>query len=171
MLNAPHPPSPRRQREQALQAARGTADASGAEPPHEAQPPLPAGRRGDGLRTALLFGAAFVVAAALYWPAFERKINLPQAIYGLPLWLTGAVAVIDGVMSRRPFARSLWLAAAVLPAAVFARVVYDGMRDPTSHNLWPFEIAYTLWFSVPVAAVGAAVGWLLLKLLRAGKAA
>lgn len=40
--------------------------------------------------------------------------------------------------------RDGWRIAAALPAIamgfVILRIVVDGMRDPTSHNLWPFEI-------------------------------
>jgi hypothetical protein len=30
-------------------------------------------------------------------------------------------------------------------AFVVARIVVDTLRDPTSHNLWPFEIALVAW--------------------------
>lgn len=40
--------------------------------------------------------------------------------------------------------RGGWRVAAALPLALMAfvvlRIVVDGVRDPTSHNLWPFEI-------------------------------
>ena len=40
--------------------------------------------------------------------------------------------------------RSGWRIAAIVPAAIMAfvvlRIVIDTSRDPTSHNLWPFEI-------------------------------
>ncbi|MBS0382025.1 MAG: hypothetical protein JSR56_06305 [Proteobacteria bacterium] len=40
--------------------------------------------------------------------------------------------------------RSGWRIAAAVPAIVMGfvvlRIIIDGMRDPTSHNLWPFEI-------------------------------
>jgi hypothetical protein len=40
--------------------------------------------------------------------------------------------------------RGGWRAAAAVPMAVMAfvvlRIVVDTARDPTSHNLWPFEI-------------------------------
>ena len=40
--------------------------------------------------------------------------------------------------------RGGWRLAAVVPVAVMAfvvgRIVVDTSRDPTSHNLWPFEI-------------------------------
>lgn len=169
MNRPPHPPSPRMLREQAARTSATPTPtptpsrASVAEP--AADPDALAGPRRlrDGPRTALLFGIAFAIAAWLYWPAFERKVNLPDALYGLPLVLTAVVAVIDSGLARRPFTRSLWLAAAVLPAAVFARVVYDGVRDPTSHNLWPFELAIAFGVSLPAALVGSVAGWLLLR--------
>ena len=40
--------------------------------------------------------------------------------------------------------RGGWRIAATVPAAIMAfvvlRIVIDTSRDPTSHNLWPFEI-------------------------------
>jgi hypothetical protein len=40
--------------------------------------------------------------------------------------------------------RGGWKIAAAVPAAIIlfvvARIVIDTARDPTSHNLWPFEI-------------------------------
>ena len=47
--------------------------------------------------------------------------------------------------------RGGWRAAAAVPAIVMAfvilRIVVDGARDPTSHNLWPFEIVMWGGFS------------------------
>ncbi|MDZ7653555.1 MAG: hypothetical protein U5L03_13910 [Burkholderiaceae bacterium] len=140
--------------------------------PHRAgraSPPAVA-RLTDAQRTALLFGVAFVAAALLYWPAFEAKTNLPDALYGAPLAVAAATALVDAAFSRRPFTRSLWVGAAVLPAAVFARVVYDGLRDPTSHNLWPFEIAIAIGVGLPAALAGAALGWLVLRVTGRGGA-
>jgi hypothetical protein len=157
---APHPPSPRARRD--LSSPGRSAD------PRRVRPA--SGAPSDALRTALLFGVAFVVAALLYWPAFESKTNLPDALYGAPLAVAALTALADAVLSRRPFARALWIGAAVLPAAVFARVVYDGLRDPTSHNLWPFEIAIAVGVGLPAALAGAALGWLVLRVTGRGGA-
>lgn len=50
--------------------------------------------------------------------------------------------------------RGVWRLLGALPGAWMAfvalRIVVDGMRDPTSHNLWPFEI---LIFGVPCTLV------------------
>jgi hypothetical protein len=158
---APHPPSPRARREPASPPGQG-AD------PRRAQ--QAGGAQSDVQRTALLFGVAFVVAALLYWPTFEARTNLPDALYGAPLAVAALTALVDAYLSRRPFARSLWIGAAVLPAAVFARVVYDGLRDPTSHNLWPFEIAIAIGVGLPAALAGAALGWLALRVTGRGGA-
>lgn len=49
-----------------------------------------------------------------------------------------------------------------LPAAVMTRVVVDTLQDPTSHNLWPFEIALACFLAVlgvlPFATLGGMVG-------------
>lgn len=66
--------------------------------------------------------------------------------------------------------RDGWRVAALVPVLVMGfvvlRIIVDGMRDPTSHNLWPFEIV--MWGL-------AACGWMLALTLarvamRAGRA-
>lgn len=53
--------------------------------------------------------------------------------------------------------RGGWRVAAAVPAALMAfvvlRIVVDGMRDPTSHNLWPFEILQAGALSLVVMGV------------------
>jgi hypothetical protein len=125
--------------------------------------PAAQGPQSGAAFSALVFAIAFVLAATFYWPAFEAKVNLPEALYGAPVALAGVAAFIDALLGRRPFARALWIGAAVLPATVFARVVYDGLRDPTAHNLWPFEVAIAIGVGLPAALAGAAAGVLVLR--------
>jgi hypothetical protein len=141
---AAHPPSPRR-------------------PPRPpAAPPAPRNWN-NAMPTAALFAVGFVISAFLYWPALDMKKNLPDALYGMPIALAALTTLADSWFSRRPFGQSLWVGAALLPAVVFARVMFDVMQDPTSHNLWPFEIAIAIGVGLPAALVGAALGWLLLR--------
>jgi hypothetical protein len=53
--------------------------------------------------------------------------------------------------------RGAWRIAAAVPVAMMAfvvlRIVVDVARDPTSHNLWPFEVL--MWGAASVAIVGA----------------
>lgn len=125
--------------------------------------PAARGLRSDTVRCALVFAVAFMLAATFYWPAFEAKINLPDALYGTPVAMAGAAALVDALLGRKPFVRALWVGAAVLPATVFARVVDDGLRDPTAHNLWPFEVAIAIGVGLPAALAGAAAGALVLR--------
>jgi uncharacterized membrane protein (GlpM family) len=64
------------------------------------------------------------------------------ALLIVALLLLGAFVVIQ-VHSLVRWRRG-WRIAAVLPlfgvAFVLARILLDTRRDPTSHNLWPFEI-------------------------------
>ena len=57
--------------------------------------------------------------------------------------------------------RGGWRLAAAVPAAMMAfvvlRLVFDTARDPTSHNLWPFEILMTGALSAGVIAVLGAI--------------
>ena len=68
--------------------------------------------------------------------------------------------------------RVRWAAPAMalsMPVVVAARVVADTAADPTSHNLWPFEIALAMLVGFPCAIVGAMVGtWLAFRALRRG---
>ncbi|MDF0676866.1 MAG: hypothetical protein P0120_21400 [Nitrospira sp.] len=53
--------------------------------------------------------------------------------------------------------QGIWRIAAAVPAAMMAfvvlRIVVDGLRDPTSHNLWPFEILMTGSLSAGIMAI------------------
>jgi hypothetical protein len=44
------------------------------------------------------------------------------------------------------------------PAVVCARVVVEAVLDPTSHNLWPFEVVIALVIGLICASVGAIPG-------------
>lgn len=52
--------------------------------------------------------------------------------------------------------RGLWRLFAVLPAVVvilvIVRIIVDTSRDPTSHNLWPFEIV--MFGAIALGVVG-----------------
>jgi lysylphosphatidylglycerol synthetase-like protein (DUF2156 family) len=51
--------------------------------------------------------------------------------------------------------------AIALPAIVFTRVVLDCIDDPSSHNLWPFEVGLAACLGLIIAFLFAAVGTLL----------
>jgi len=92
-------------------------------------------RMGEGSSaSSVLFGSAFMLAV----------IALLLGGVGLPVWAVWKW-------------RGAWRAAAAVPLAgmafVIARILVDTARDPTSHNLWPFEIL--TWGAGSVVAIGA----------------
>jgi len=50
-------------------------------------------------------------------------------------------------------------AGAGVPLAVLAKVAWDVAGDPTSHNLWPFELVIALGVAAVPAVLGALAGW------------
>ncbi len=59
--------------------------------------------------------------------------------------------------------------ATVIPSVVMVRVMVDCSRDPTSHNLWPFELIIAVFVGGAAALAGSALGTLLLFLLGRGR--
>jgi hypothetical protein len=56
----------------------------------------------------------------------------------------------------------------VVPAVVMLRVLFDVMRVPSLHNLWPFELIIALLLGCAVAAGGALCGSLMARVLHPG---
>ena len=101
---------------------------------------------------------------ARYREAYEQRMSQPMSgsdqmlmslfmLGVLGLLVVGAGAPLWGVWKWR----GGWRIAAAVPALVMAfvigRIVVDTALDPTSHNLWPFEIlmwggASAVWMGV-----------------------
>lgn len=75
------------------------------------------------------------------------------------LWGVLAAGLLGFVLPARGIWRwhGAWRIAATVPAAIMAfvviRIVIDGLRDPTSHNLFPFEILTAGLLSVGMMAM------------------
>jgi hypothetical protein len=107
------------------------------------------------------FAIAFLSIGLPYWAIPYSRVTLPDA---LPIVGLLVVAVAAGVV-RACRASTLWRAAltvgSAVPAAVLARVLVEGLHDPTSHNLWPFELVIAAAYGFPPALAGAALGVLI----------
>jgi hypothetical protein len=72
------------------------------------------------------------------------------------------VVVISSALSRAigkcPFVPTVVVVGAAVPVAVIVRVVVDTLRDPTSHNLWPFEVIIAVGVGLLASASGALAG-------------
>ena len=103
-----------------------------------------------------------------YWLIPYNKLNLPDAVLGAGLMVVVAAAALARVYSGRHFFRVVVVMGAAVPAAVMMRVMVDVVRDPTSHNLWPFEVMIAVPVGGMAASAGALLGSAVVRLLRNG---
>jgi hypothetical protein len=109
----------------------------------------------------IAFWAVFAAVGIPYWLVpYNRAIPALVIAIGVAALVTaGAILAFRGVK----FATATLVPGLAVPAAVLARVVVEVTRDPTSHNLWPFEIVFAAGLGVAAAFVGALLGRLLAR--------
>lgn len=110
------------------------------------------------------FIANFFVVGIPYWVIPYNKVNLPSALMEWSLLLVGLSALLVCACRVATFWKAVCILAASVPAAVLARVIVDGVKDPTSHNLWPLELIIALVVGILCTLPGSIVGILLAKL-------
>jgi hypothetical protein len=115
---------------------------------------------------AMCMAGAFLASGIPWWLAPYNRFTFshPAAILGF-LAFVGLAAWFAGG-TELGFGRTVLAAGAAVPAAVMVRVVVDTAKDPTSHNLWPFEVAFTGVFAFGLAAGAGLLGLLFRRLLR-----
>jgi hypothetical protein len=110
----------------------------------------------NGLPIAFLL--SFLAVGVPYWLIPYSKLNLPSALMEPGLCVVIGAALILQLRGAASFWKIVTMVGIAVPAAVFARVVWDGLSDPTSHNLWPIEIIIALSLGFSCAVVGAVAG-------------
>ncbi len=121
------------------------------------------------MRSPWLLGAflvGFLAVGLPYWQIPYAKANLPDSLIGFGLVIVVAAAAICRVRGKTPLLKTILVVGAAVPAAVFARVIVEGIKDPTSHNLWPFEVVIALFLGLGASAIGTLLGSLPLLLSR-----
>lgn len=110
------------------------------------------------------FLAGFLFVGIPYWGVPYGGLNLPNALYGPGLIAGVLLSVLLVFLFKTPFWRAVVIIAVCFPAAVLARVIVEGVQDPTSHNLWPLEIIIASFLGFFCALTGAVSGSLLAKI-------
>jgi len=123
------------------------------------------------IHISLAFLIAFFAVGIAYWQIPYSKASLPNSLYGLGLAIAFLVAVALRLVSTATFLQTLGSVGLAVPAMVMARIVVETSRNPTSHNLWPFEIVIAAAVGFAVALVGALIGGLLVRFFKSGSAA
>lgn len=115
---------------------------------------------------ALVFLVVFFAAGVPYWHIAYSKVALPDSLYGWQLWLVLMLPLILRTSCNAKFAQALLAVGLALPAVVMTRVLVDTAHDPTSHNLWPFEVIIASVIGLAIALPGALLGGWLARLLK-----
>ena len=112
--------------------------------------------------TSVWLGSAWVAGLFAvgipYWQIPYSKLSLPDALIHPGLLVVVVAAVIVRAIGKCDFVPTLLAAGAAVPSAVMARVLFDALRDPTSHNLWPLELIIAVIIGLLASTGGAVAG-------------
>lgn len=114
----------------------------------------------------LAFAAGVLAVGLPFWLIPYNRVNLPDALLTPGLVVACLSALLLRLFRVASFRKATTLMAATVPAVVLIRVLVDGLRDPTSHNLWPLEVIMAILVGLISAMPGALGGVLLMKLLK-----
>jgi hypothetical protein len=105
---------------------------------------------------AVAFSTAFLAAGSQFWRGSYQEY-LSRGGTQL-VAMVAVAAILVAAISSLGIVRSALAVGCGVPAATFARVVADGLQDPTSHNIWPLEIGISLIVGMAVAYPAALAG-------------
>jgi hypothetical protein len=109
---------------------------------------------------------SFFAVGVPYWQVPYAKLSLPDPLYGTGLLLVGVLSAAARACCKARLLAVIFTVGAAVPAAIFVRVVVDAAKDPTSHNLWPFEVIIAAMVGGLCASAGALAGSLFAILSR-----
>lgn len=112
----------------------------------------------DNYRTWAAFAVSFLAVGLPYWLIPYKSVNLPDALMAPGLLVVCAAALLLRGFRAAPFWRTTGMVGSAVPAAVMARVLVEGLLDPTSHNLWPLEVIIAAVLGLACSLSGAAAG-------------
>jgi hypothetical protein len=72
--------------------------------------------------------------------------------------VVGVLAAAARAVGKARILTVILAVGAAVPAPILARIAVDTAKDPTSHNLWPFEFVIAAVIGVLCSSTGALVG-------------
>lgn len=104
------------------------------------------------------FVAGFFAVGIPYWQVPYAKVALPNTLYGTGLLVVGLLAAAVRAFGKARLLAVILVVGAAVPGPILARIVVDTTKDPTSHNLWPFEFIIAAVLGALCSSAGALVG-------------
>lgn len=119
-------------------------------------------------RTFLLGGflLSFLAAGTPFWLIPYSQLTVPDGFFSPGLAVVFAVATLLCMTAKAGFGVSVLVPAVALPAAMMARVIVEGLLDPTRHKLWPLALVIALFLGLLISGAGALIGYLLARVWR-----
>jgi hypothetical protein len=114
----------------------------------------------------LIILVGIMVGGLSYWfNPYDELSLLGISIYKL----MGAGAFLGSlsltlILNKRPWEIAILITTGIM-ISIMCRIIFDGINDPSTHNLFPFEIIAALFISVPSAFIGSYLS-VLLKFLK-----
>lgn len=107
----------------------------------------------------LIIGLSFLVGGIIYWtiPIADIALLSKQFLikWCVPVLLIGFISFPIG--KKRPLLSSILITIGFV-SAILVRIIYDTVNiDPTSHNLWPLEIAISICITFPISLIGSTI--------------
>ncbi len=117
------------------------------------------------LYLSLGFLLCYLAIGIPYWRLPYSGVSLPDSLYGIGLLITFIGAIAFCIRDTG----FLWSAAvfgSCAPSVVATRIIIDTVRDSSTHNLFPFEIAIAVIVGFSIAGFGATLGTLARKIIK-----
>lgn len=115
---------------------------------------------------AIAFVLTFLAVGIPFWSIPYSKLNVPDGFYGFGLVVAFAAAAALCATMKTTFKRAWLVVGLAVPAVLMARVIVEGILDPTRHNLWPLALMISAGLGLIVSCAGALVGLALARILR-----
>lgn len=115
---------------------------------------------------ASAFVVSFLAVGIPYWQVPYAKVSLPSTLYGPGLIVVAALAAATRAIGRARLRAVILTVGAAVPAPILVRISIDTAKDPTSHNLWPFEVVIAAVLGALCSSAGALAGSVLTYLSR-----
>jgi hypothetical protein len=112
------------------------------------------------------FAVSFLAVGIPYWQVPYAKVSLPSTLYGPGLIVVGVLAAATCAIGGARLRTVILTLGAAVPAPILVRISIDTAKDPTSHNLWPFEVVIAALLGALCSSAGALAGAVLTYLSR-----
>jgi hypothetical protein len=112
---------------------------------------------------AAAFVVGFFVIGLPYWQIPYAKVSLPSTLYGPGLLAVGVLAAVARAYGQARLRPIVLIVGATVPAPILARIIVETTKDPTSHNLWPFEVIIAAMVGALCSSAGALAGSLVVR--------